>query len=180
MRAQTRESHHRVDHLIGALDLTSLEGMSDFLATNYLAYSSVKERLKPYEGFTLPLLPLDEIEADLDVLGRSVPRWRVPPFGEAMHPVGMIYVLAGSRLGATVLRQKWEQGECGQVRQAGRFLDSLADRTCWTGFLRQVAAAQIGDMERIDIVDSANACFAIFEAAYLEVTRETANGPIQS
>ena len=105
LRAQTRESHHRVDHLIGALDLTSLEGMSDFLATNYLAYSSVKERLKPYEGFTLPLLPLDEIEADLDVLGRSVPRWRVPPFGEAMHPVGMIYVLAGSRLGAVLPSQ---------------------------------------------------------------------------
>ena len=98
---------------------------------------------------------------------------------EAAHPVGIIYVIAGSRLGGTVLHKRWQQADDSNVRLAGRFLSRMTHRSCWTDFLVQVSNAQISQSEFIDIVESAKGCFSIFEAACQDVTRKFAYEPPQ-
>jgi len=179
LRTGTADSHARVDDLISRHDLTRPDGLAAFLSINHLAYSWLAGTLRPYAGFTAPPLPLADIEGDLATLGMPVPVWRNAPAIKANHPVGLIYVVAGSRLGGTILHKRWRKGGDPHVQRAGRFLNQMTDRSCWTAFLEQVSAAHIGQPERNEIVASANACFSVFEAACREMTKETAYGPPQ-
>mgnify|MGYP000005793279 FL=1 len=179
LRLRTADHHARVDELISRHDLTRPEGLAAFLAINHLAYTTVERHLRPHGGFTVPYLPLEEIEADLASLGAGIPTWQAEPSMEAAHPVGIIYVIAGSRLGGTVLHKRWQQADDSNVRLAGRFLSQMTDRSCWTDFLVQVSNAQISQSEFIDIVESAKGCFSIFEAACQDVTRKFAYDPPQ-
>lgn len=179
LRVKTADNHARVDELISRHDLTRPEGLAAFLAINHLAYTSISRHLRPHSGFTLPRLSLDEIEADLASLGAGIPTWHAEPDMETAHPIGIIYVIAGSRLGGTVLHTRWQQTDDSNIRLAGRFLSQMTDRSCWTDFLVQVSNARISQSEFIDIVESAKCCFSIFEAACHDVTRKFAYDPPQ-
>lgn len=177
LRTETAPSHARVDALISQNDLTCPDGMAAFLAIHHLAYTALAGPLRAAEGAGGPPLPLEDIEADLAMLGRTPLRWRTLPALDLRHPAGLIYVVAGSRLGATVLRARWQESRNQDVLRASRFLDSMMDRSHWTRFLRQAADPSIRKTDFPDIVETAKGCFSVFEAACRHVTRETAYGP---
>jgi heme oxygenase len=177
LRSETAASHARVDELISQHDLTRPEGLAAFLAINHLAYNCVARHLRPHAGFTLPNLPIESIAADLADLSAQIPSWQDEPLPSATHPVGLIYVIAGSKLGGTVLHRRWQQGDDSRVKRAGRFLGQMIDGSCWRNFLEEVSSARISQSEFIVIVESAKACFSIFEAACHDVTRKYAYEP---
>ena len=176
LRLETAADHARVDELFSQFDLTGPVGLGEFLSVSYLAYDCLGEVLQPYDGMVPPAPPLEEILADLSGLGRPRLDWPQRPSLSGIHPLGVIYVIAGSHLGGTILHERWRASEDERVKGAGRFLTFLSDRACWSQFLRFLPSVDIGQIERNHVVESAKACFSLYETACRYVMKETAHG----
>jgi len=176
LREETSEDHARVDDLFSQLDLTTPDGLADFLSVSHLAYQTLDGRLQPFGTILPPPAPMEAICADLHDLGRSPPEWDCCPDLSEAHPLGLIYVIAGSHLGGTILHQRWQTSQNEIVGHAGRFLGVLSDRACWTQFVQRLPSVNVGQIERNHVVESAKACFSLFEGAFRHVVKETDYG----
>lgn len=167
LRERTREAHGRVDALYGRLVLADRDGLSQFLTAHYLALKPVEAAIgarAAHDDLPPVLAPL--VRRDLEALGMPVPG--APEFEMLEHadPDGLSYVVAGSHLGARVLRRQWARSDDGDVRAAGRYLSSDAMAAFWPGFVERLNArpTTLDIAERV--VGGAVAAFSVFERAF--------------
>lgn len=168
LRAATQADHDRVEAAFDRLDLTSPDGLARFLTAQAEAMGTVHAALGPDGLWPHRIETLRSLlTADLADLGRPP----VPPARAATvlpHPVGAIYVLAGSRLGAAVLVVRQRKARDLGVQAARRYLSSTLPPGAW----RQVCA----DLDAIDdpeeaqrIVEAARWTFRVFGRAAMKV-----------
>ena len=172
LREQTAAAHSRVDARFSRLDLTRGDGLARFLGASRVALGALEPVLAAAPG--LPPLPsrLALIDADLAALAAPAPSGHPAAPPAPGDPLGAAYVVAGSALGARVLRRRWARSDDQAVRKAGRFLTF----TGLDGYWDAVQAALRGvpqEAGRIaGLVRGADWAFAVYETAIGESGRE--------
>lgn len=164
LRMGTRLEHERVDAAFSQYDLSSGDGYRSFLLRQAAAHLPV-ERALDAAGAALAIPDWSArrrghaIRADLADLGcASPPEQPFEGFKTSFAMLGGAYVLEGSRLGGSVLRNQVSDGF------PKRFL-SNGSSGAWRALLA-VLEAKLTSPEEIDeAVKGARSVFACFEAA---------------
>ena len=150
LREATAERHKRLDARMGAIDLSTPAGRSEFQRVHDLANARV-----------LAACGGSAAEAT-DYLARSTGRNSAAEVeeqhapGEAIHPDAVAYVMLGSQLGLAYLRKSLDASHRTGVFQAEPDLQS------WKSFLARIAAnPPVGDRRERILNDSARG-FDIF------------------
>lgn len=169
LRKIVSADHDRVEAAFERLDLTRSDDLVDFLLAHGFALGTVRPALgpksEPWPVRIDHMLAL--IATDLAAIGRVPPASFAtePP---ALHPLGPIYVVAGSRLGAAILSDRLGRAHDPRVRQAARYLSWRLPRGAWRGVCESLDA--IGDpAEARAIIEGARWAFGVFERAALEI-----------
>ncbi|MBR9808032.1 MAG: biliverdin-producing heme oxygenase [Alphaproteobacteria bacterium] len=152
-------------------DLTTPEGLAVYLQVNYLALTCLEPVMAGHQDLLAPRLPLPEIRQDLSALGAPLPQWDERPDPGNPHPLGLIYVISGSSLGARFLYLQWAKTENISVRAAGNYLSSLKAESDWNLFLRHTSDIETDEAETLQIVRSARVGFSIFSTACEQLNR---------
>jgi len=173
LREETSCAHKSLDFALSCYDLTSRNGLANYLNVHLL----VRDLLaKTHSGHEIEIDHSDSIAAirsDLTKLGVSVVEdlhWMPKSY---LHPVGLTYVIAGSSLGSKVLYKKWAQSTDDSVILAGEFMALAVDNSDWLKFLEYIDATSFSDSETDDIVMSANQRFTLYKTAAQQVDRNT-------
>ncbi|KCZ56302.1 hypothetical protein HY29_09635 [Hyphomonas beringensis] len=171
LKAETAEDHARLDAMMSQHDLTTPEGLAVYLQINYLALTCLEPVITGHQDLPPPRLLLSEIRQDLSELGAPLPRWEDQPDPGQPHPLGLIYVIAGSSLGARFLYLQWQKAENPAVQNAGRYLSSLKAESDWNLFLGHASEIDADEAEILQIVRSARVGFKIFSSACAQLNR---------
>ncbi len=165
LKAETRAEHEALDAHFAEVDLSSEAGLALFLRMQISALKTI-EPLMQSATFAAPPPQLHLAIADLAQLGHAAPD-AVPFAGSNPHPVGLIYVVAGSHFGARVLQKEWGKSTSARVQSAGSFLYSTDMKPYWAIFSETLADEPFGLEERNKICVTAKQCFATFRDALL-------------
>jgi heme oxygenase len=84
---------------------------------------------------------------------------------------GVLYVLEGSRLGATLLARRISERPDHRVRTAMRYLNHGAGQRLWPTFLKRLERAQSVRNAPHDAISGARSAFAIFSLAYSKTSQ---------
>jgi len=161
LKKETALAHERLDQALIKHDLTSRQGLSDYLQIHYIARRALNE------VFSTDLIDqsLVSLSEDLAALGINEPDVHIIEPLVAPHPLGLTYVIAGSSLGSKVLFRIWNASTDETVKQAGKFMAFAKDSSAWRDFLVQIKTYEYTEQEIKKIIESANYSFAVFESA---------------
>ncbi|SNT02806.1 biliverdin-producing heme oxygenase [Tropicimonas sediminicola] len=138
LRSATREAHEALDAQVSAFEISTESGLRSFLAMQVQALSA----LMPVSGRAgcAPILePLrDRARDDLAALSGRVPE-SAPVLEAAPHPLALDYVIAGSRLGTVILKQRWKASTDPAVLAAGNYFGAPDYIACWKDFCTSAA-----------------------------------------
>lgn len=170
LRQGTAASHNRIDARLGALDLTTVEGLKRFLSAHFL----VQSLYEPLLSEVTPTLNfIAELKHDLAALGAQLPTWTSPPEQLAFNEIGYRYVMTGSQLGAKTLHRAWKKSTNERVRAASQFLNANIKSRAWPSFLFELASIDAESNEVGSILICANQVFEVFDLAADELRIET-------
>lgn len=178
LRNATRPCHAEVERLFEPVDIGTGSGLRRFLLAHYAAVAPIEHRLErivdgPQAGcwpFRLSAL----LDDDLTSLGvRERPTVMRADLADA-HPLGLCYVLGGSRLGARLLLRRLSE-TTGSSTFRPRYLTSAPDDAIWAHTRSLLAAAGDAGGNRQAIGDAAELAFSSFAdaLALVEDIRET-------
>ena len=125
LREQTQSDHDAVERLFDRHDVSTPTGMTIFLQAHNIALARFDASLsRATAQSTLHIPSLREaIARDLDMLGVEMATPDAQPAPESPpHPLGLIYVIAGSRLGAKILAKRVADSRSPDVRHALAYL----------------------------------------------------------
>lgn len=170
LRAATRCEHDRVEAAFERFDLARRDGLAGFLAAQALSLAIVREGLEVFPWSERIDRMLGLIESDLATLRRPLPHL---PAGASpgAHPLGPVYVIAGSRLGAAILRGRLRHADDPLVRQARRYLSWRLPRGAWARVCADLDAIVDPDEARA-VMAGARRTFGVFERAALQIAGE--------
>lgn len=161
LRQETRSLHQRTEALLSDLDIRTRSGLNRFLLVHHAAVMPIERRLAEAEmterwPFRLTeLLTTDLAERDLTpTAGLATSRFR------SAHPLGLCYVLGGSRLGTRFLLKRLCSGE-----RAPRYLTRAPDEAIWPWTLRLLNSPEAEAASWDAVVTSAEIAFASFADA---------------
>ncbi|MEM8827025.1 MAG: hypothetical protein AAGD40_08910 [Pseudomonadota bacterium] len=166
LRAETRADHDITEAAFARFDIRTAEGLAGFLAAHHRATGAVLDAIEGQlpDGFSPPPDARAMLAADLAALGHGVPPPMAPVAATApAAPVGLIYVLAGSRLGNQMIRRNWSQSDDMDVRAAGAYFGARGLDDHARGFLRAVDAGNGLDADAV--VAAAHLGFRTFARA---------------
>lgn len=164
---------------MSALDLSTREGLEDFLLSHVYGLSEVLEVARGFAASHLGLVMPDYLavaQHDLRKLGRRLtPLSQKEPSVPSDGP-GACYVLLGSRLGMSVLRQRkyWR----GDNFDHSAYMEDLSDKPVWLALLDWLAAQPADQATRNSILAGAQRAFAGFESGLAQVLREKPEGSL--
>lgn len=157
LRAATRGSHAILDGLVSAFDIADRRGLAGFLGMQW----SVLSCLHPAAAgaATAPVIEdlLHRAAHDLAHLRHPLPPRAATPLRP--HPLAIDYVVAGSRLGAAVLRERWRASGDPAVQRAGAYFSAPAYLEHWRAFC--ATAEGVRAAEATGIVQDAVALFEL-------------------
>lgn len=173
LRARLRDAlapdHERVDAAYGALDLARAGDLALFVAAHRLALHGLDARTEDRPGDEPRHMPpgalgdlVRRLDRDASALGLD-PLAAVTPSGPPIPALAADYVVLGSRLGARVLRRRWEAGAV--ARGAGRYLCAPPPTGAWRALCLDLSARPAEGAEAERVVRGARAAFALFEGA---------------
>lgn len=165
LREETSSAHTQLDQALISYDLSQKDGLTKYLTIHYLARLHLTKMLSSLENLRDDKARLEDLSMDLSLLGAPLPSWRVEPDQMPKHPLGLIYVMAGSSLGSKILYKNWESSTDSLVKSANRFVTNAKNNDIWRRFLTYIERNEFSSEETQDIISSANFCFAVFEAA---------------
>ncbi|HKX78488.1 MAG TPA: biliverdin-producing heme oxygenase [Novosphingobium sp.] len=132
LREATGPSHQRLDASFGSLALTDRADYARFLAAHFIGLASLMPLVQDFAerelAFTAPDM-LSMLRQDLAELGpkaEDLPRMKAPP---DLAPLGVTYVVAGSRLGLAMIRKQdyWGRGQ----GLASRYMEDEQGLALW-------------------------------------------------
>lgn len=175
LREETRDAHTSVDTLFGQYDIATREGLSITLQAHAIALRRTLAALPGRQTFmharTL-LVMLAAIESDLAALGVPAPDAdQVEMKDGDIHPLGLIYVIAGSRLGARILLSDIEGSSDPDVASATRYFACPESDEMWKNVSSALKAWTGSTHEEKEIIASAQTAFLWFEAAHRSVQK---------
>jgi len=161
LRRETRELHQRTEELLGCLDIRDPAGLDRFLLVHHAAVMPIERRLATATmGPRWPFRLTDLLAQDLAARGlAATPGIEASRFDGA-HPLGLCYVLGGSRLGARFLLRRLNGAE-----PVPQYLSRAPDDAIWSWTLAQLNAPEADSAPRDAIVTAAEAAFAGFADA---------------
>jgi len=188
LRQATDPAHRALEAAFDRLDLTTAAGLRRFLLAHRGAVTAIERRLHRADGdwagcwqFDLSALLAGDL-ADLDPdterpdAGRSeadIPP-ALPPLDNS-HPVGLCYVLGGSRLGAAVIAGRLRR-EREPTPPVPRYLTDAPDREIWARTLDLLARVPERPEEIAAVSRAAEQGFACFSRALAGVPNEMETG----
>ena len=134
LRRSTHEDHEGLDAVFARLDLTREADYARFLATHFVALAPLQTAYHEFCRETLDIEPVDLLallRRDLLDMGQEPARLEPLPAPETVFdaPAGLAYVLAGSRLGLTVIGKQPHHGTAAEA--PSRFMDDTAGLAVW-------------------------------------------------
>ncbi len=169
LRDRTSEAHSKLDKALIVYDLSQLSGLTSYLKIHYLARQHLTKLLSGLDELRDEAERLEDLSKDLSALGAPLPNWSQPPDMSPQHPLGLIYVMAGSSLGSKLLYKQWDTSHDPLVKRADRFVTHAKNNDIWTRFLAYLDSHEFSSEETEHIIASANYCFSVFEAAHKDV-----------
>lgn len=161
LRQETRTLHQHTEQLLGGLDIRTRSGLNHFLLVHHAAVMPIERRLataKMAENWPFRLTGL--LVQDLAERGLEPTDGIVAAQVEDAHPLGLCYVLGGSRLGARFLLKRLAGSE-----RAPHYLTQAPDETIWPWTLALLNSPEAEAAPRDAIVKSAEIAFASFAEA---------------
>jgi heme oxygenase (biliverdin-IX-beta and delta-forming) len=170
LKEATAADHARLDTQLGAFDLHEFAGYRRFLEANAAALLPLEGAL--VAGGVRNILPdwdrharARAILGDLVSVG-GAPALLDPPVLDG-HPamLGALYVLEGSRLGATYLLRHVRRAADPRIRNATAYLAHGTGQGLWQDFLAVLESHAGKSHDPADIVRSARRAFDLFSKA---------------
>lgn len=165
LRRETAPLHENVDAAFGALDLEKRSDYRRFIQAHRLAARAAEGQLNGAEN--LPAIQLSPLlEADAAALDLPEDDWQPPTLEGEQHPLGIAYVLLGSRLGNRLLQrgEYWAKHDPHGSR-SDHYLSDRTHEPSWRALVEQLGRLDSDEKERAAIMSSAAATFAAFEEA---------------
>ena len=166
LRAATRPLHDEVDALYAAFDRRTASGHACFLRAQLAAWTALAA---PWRGFVSSTLDCSApdypgmLRDDLAEIDQPCP---ADPFAvtapAVIEPAGVIYVLAGSRLGIAAMRK--EPGWNDLYGRAGRFMNDQQGGKVFKALLRHFDADAGAQLDPGRLCEAAEMAFGLFIA----------------
>ena len=165
LRRETAPHHEQVDAAFGALDLTDRGDYRTFIQAHRIAVRGAERLLAGQSD--LPATSLSPL-LETDAAALDLPRddWSPPALDDPLHPVGVAYVLLGSRLGNRLLQRGayWAK-DAPDGSRSDHYLSDRSHETAWRGLLDRLDALAPAEEESRRIMSAATATFAAFQQA---------------
>lgn len=172
LQAVTAGHHRDTEALFDRFDMQSVSGLGGFLRAHAAALDAVvaAANRNAATGLSESIHPLrNAVTIDLATLGEieKIPEIRFPD--EKWHSAGVTYVIAGSRLGATVLTRRLASARDESIRTAQQYLRCPEGDRLWLDFKMLDQASSFKQDESDAAAHAAIATFECFAAAATRV-----------
>jgi heme oxygenase len=138
LRTETRVSHEGLDEQVSRFDLTTEVGFASFLSMQTLALRTLAPHAARAECRDALHDLLDRAAADLS--GFETADHAGPAISGSLQPLSIDYVIAGSRLGTRVLRERWLAATDERVRRADAYFSAPGYIELWKSFCASAGA----------------------------------------
>lgn len=164
LKLETRADHELTERAYDKLDLGTIAGLCGMLLAHAAALRLLIPSLAKHQDLHAEVSRLDAcIERDLRFLGQSQPL-DVRLEGMACHPLGVAYVILGSRLGAAVQTSQLALSAEAVGKPPYSYLTDRNSGEVWKALLARLNAA-VGHVEVAQIIDAARETFSVFRSA---------------
>ena len=166
LRDSSRDAHAAVDASFGSLDLTRRDDYQRFLAAHYMAALPLQPLLAGFAERHLDMAAPDYpalLEEDLAGLGvepKRLPRLSVDLIDESAAS----YVLAGSRLGMSMIRRQGYWGAA--TGRPSAYMEDDRGIVVWRRLLTWFAEQRMNPEVAAQTLEAARRCFDLFGSAF--------------
>lgn len=166
LRDGSRDAHAAVDATFGSLDLTRFDDYVRFLAAHYMAALPLQPLLAGFAerhlDFAAPDYPalLEDDLARLGVEPERLPRLRTGLLDESAAS----YVLAGSRLGMSMIRRQGYWGAA--TGRPSAYMEDDRGIVVWRRLLAWLAEQRMSPEVAAETLEAARRCFDLFRSAF--------------
>ena len=171
LKAATAPAHRALDECLGQFDLTTIAHYRRFLQASAAALLPLEQALERagVAGMVddwAERRRSEAIRADVAALHGSIaPVALSMPALDRPSVLGALYVLEGSRLGASYLLRVVAASADPRARGATRYLRHGAGKGLWRSFLGQLAQEPVTSSNQVRMIASAREVFAVFAMA---------------
>ena len=165
LRGDTYTYHKALDAEVSRFDLAKPGGLSSFLRMQASALRSVRPHVQASASFGAIEDLLERAESDLARLGTlGMP---IALIDKPLHPAAVDYVVTGSRLGAQILRRKWQATDHPDVLLADAYFSAPSYLELWKSFCMLAASMSAHDGEADEVVGDACKVFRLYHECAL-------------
>lgn len=165
LKAGTQRQHDSVDALFSSFDLHQYEGYARFLSLHAWCFTQLLAQAdEPCLTHILLADMCAALEQDLTSLGHPRAAARLGDVGLSgpMDPLAIDYVVAGSRLGSQILKQRWADARDQSVRRAGMYLGLRHDPALWRAVCARLSQIKPDSPRALRVMDDVCAIFDLF------------------
>lgn len=161
LRQDTRASHEALDEVVSGFDLATPTGFVRFLQMQVAALGAIAPHAPAAATNVVVSDLLTFACRDLRTMGQALP----PPVAmvTAPHALAIDYVVAGSRLGTQVLRQRWQSAQHAQIRRADAYFAAPSHIDIWQSFCATTGAMPASGDLADQIVGDAETLFDLYQ-----------------
>lgn len=171
LREHTGPSHEKLDAAFGSLALDRREGLVRFLSAHTIGMTPLQDAFRRFVGEELDMPAPDYLamlHKDLSALGvdpTALPSLdMLPETAKDAGAPGVGYVIAGSRLGLSVIRRQGYWGEEQGFRSL--YMEDDSGPACWKALLPWLRQRNFNRAERDAVSAAALASFDTFARAF--------------
>ena len=162
LRQATRTLHQNTEERLACLDIRTRSGLGRFLLTHHAAILPIERRLAAMEmGGGWPFRLTDLLTRDLERRGLQPTGGVSSEKLQRAHPLGLCYVLGGSRLGSRFLLKRLPSGGDGTVLPPS-YLADAPDEEIWPWTMSLLNSPEADAEPRDAVLESAEIAFASF------------------
>ena len=165
--------HSALDDLVSQFDLTDEQGMAGFLWMHFVALSNIKHTAPRADTKAMIQDLLKRIETDLDLIRVSKNMHAKCDIYECNEPLAAEYVLGGSRLGAEVLKRRWQGSALAASGVGQAYMTAPRHLNVWRGFCEVAERMPAHSAQADRITLDAGRIFDFYTATALQAREVT-------